>query len=287
VIINGLWQYNGWGTIQALPSGRPYFVFPHGMLDPWFKRTYPLKHLKKWLYWPWADYRVLRGARAVLFTSEEERRQARESFWLYRCNEQVVNYGTAGPAGDRESQRRLFQEKFPHLQGKRCLLFLGRVHVKKGPDLLFRALAQAREQLPKALTRDVHLVMAGPKDHAYGREMEDLACALGLSQMVTWTGMVTGDLKWGAFHSAEAFILPSHQENFGVAVAESLACGTPVLISKRVNIWRKQTTWPARPSLSANGWPNRASAGRNAAPPREPALSGVSPSPGRPSRSCG
>jgi glycosyltransferase involved in cell wall biosynthesis len=182
---------------------------------------------------------VLRGARAVLFTSEEERRQARESFWLYRCNEQVVNYGTAGPAGDRESQRRLFQEKFPHLQGKRCLLFLGRVHVKKGPDLLFRALAQAREQLPKALTRDVHLVMAGPKDHAYGREMEDLACALGLSQMVTWTGMVTGDLKWGAFHSAEAFILPSHQENFGVAVAESLACGTPVLISKRVNIWRE------------------------------------------------
>jgi hypothetical protein len=60
----------------------PYFVYPHGMLDPWFKRTYPLKHLKKWTYWPWADYRVLRDARAVLFTTEQERLLARQSFWL-------------------------------------------------------------------------------------------------------------------------------------------------------------------------------------------------------------
>ena len=62
-----------------------YFVFTHGMLDPWFKRTYPLKHLKKWLYWPWAEYRVLRDAQAVLFTCEEERILARQSFWLYKC----------------------------------------------------------------------------------------------------------------------------------------------------------------------------------------------------------
>jgi len=240
VVINGIWQYNAFGSWRALQgSGTPYFVYTHGMLDPWFKRTYPLKHLKKWLYWPWGDYRVLRDAAAVLFTCEEERRLARESFWLYRCQEFVANYGTAGPVGDAIAQRRLFLEKFPRLQGAKCLLFLGRVHVKKGPDLLFRALAAVLQRLPGDLTRRVRLVMAGPNDHAYGREMQNLAGELGLSERITWTGMVGGDLKWGAFHAAEAFILPSHQENFGIAVAEAMACGVPVLISDQVNIWRE------------------------------------------------
>src|ERR1043165_5964690 len=57
VVVNGLWQFNSFGVWQALRgTAKPYFVFPHGMLDPWFKRTYPLKHAKKWLYWPWAEY---------------------------------------------------------------------------------------------------------------------------------------------------------------------------------------------------------------------------------------
>jgi glycosyltransferase involved in cell wall biosynthesis len=240
VIVNGIWQYNAFGTWRALRgTPTPYFVFTHGMLDPWFKRTYPLKHLKKWLYWPWADYRVLRDATAVLFTCEEERRLARQSFWLYKCDESVVNYGTAGPAGDPAAQRRLFLERFPALAGKRLLLFLGRVHVKKGPDLLFKAFAAILRESPAEQTRDLHLVMAGPNDHPYAREMVALAKTLGLSDRVTWTGMITGDLKWGAFYAADAFVLPSHQENFGIAVAEALACGLPVLISNKVNIWRE------------------------------------------------
>lgn len=240
VIVNGIWQYSSFGIWRVLQgTTTPYFVFTHGMLDPWFKRTYPLKHLKKLLYWPWADYRVLRDATAVLFTCEEERRLARQSFWLYRCDEFVLNYGTAAPTGDPATQRAAFLARFPHLAGKRCLLFLGRVHVKKGPDLLFEAYAEVLRRLPSERTRDVHLVMAGPYDHKYGQRMAALAEELGLSHWVTWTGMITGDLKWGALHSADAFILPSHQENFGIAVAEALACGVPVLISNQVNIWRE------------------------------------------------
>ncbi len=240
VIVNGVWQYSSFGVWLALHgTPTPYFVFPHGMLDPWFKRTYPLKHLKKWFYLPWGDYRVLRDATAILFTCEEERRLARQSFWLYQGDEFVVNYGTARPTGDPELQRRLFLEKFPHLKDKRCLLFLGRVHVKKGPALLIRALAELLKNRKATDTRDVHLVMAGPNDHSYGREMAALVRSLGLEERVTWTGMVSGDLKWGAFHSADAFILPSHQENFGIAVVESLACGLPVLISNQINIWRE------------------------------------------------
>lgn len=240
VVVNGIWQYNAFGVWRALHgTSTPYFVYTHGMLDPWFKRTYPLKHLKKWLYWPWADYRVLRDAAAVLFTCEEERRLARKSFGLYRCREFVANYGTAGPVGDQVAQRKVFVEKFPHLQSKRCLLFLGRVHVKKGPDILFRAFANALQRLPFHLTRNVQLVMAGPNDHHYGERMIELVDSLGLNERVTWIGMVMGDLKWGTFHAADAFILPSHQENFGISVAEALACSVPVLISKQVNIWKE------------------------------------------------
>jgi glycosyltransferase involved in cell wall biosynthesis len=239
VIINGIWQYHAFGTWRALRgTSTPYFVFTHGMLDPWFKRTYPLKHLKKWLFWPWGEYRVLRDAAAVMFTCEDERRLARQSFWLYKCDEYVVNYGTSAPPSDSARQHAAFDAQFPHLAGKRQLLFLGRVHEKKGADLLFKAFAAHKHRNTPGL-RDVQIVMAGPADDAYGQQMRALVQALGIADQVTWVGMLKGDVKWGAFRHADAFILPSHQENFGIAVAEALACGVPVLISNQVNIWRE------------------------------------------------
>jgi glycosyltransferase involved in cell wall biosynthesis len=235
VIVHGLWQYSSFGVWRALhQTDTPYFVFPHGMLDPWFKRTYPAKHFKKLLYWPWAEYRVLRDAAAVLFTSEEERRLARESFALYRCNEVVVNYGTAAPT-NLESAREVFFAAHPQLQGRPFLLFLGRLHEKKGCDLLINAFVELRKSDPD-LRQSV--VMAGPcADDEYLRHLQSLANEAGDS--IHFPGMLTGETKWGALAAADAFVLPSHQENFGIAVAEALACGTPVLISNKINIWRE------------------------------------------------
>lgn len=240
VIVNGIWQYSSFGVWLALRSLRKqnlhtpaYFVFTHGMLDPWFKRTYPLKHLKKWLYWFWAEFQVLRDAEAVLFTCDEERILARESFWLYKCNEIVVNLGTAAPTGD-VLQREVFLARFPELRHKRLLLFLSRIHVKKGCDLLIEAFA-------KVATEDdsLHLIMAGPDLTGWQAELQLLAKKLDIDKKITWTGMLSGDLKWGAFYASEVMLLPSHQENFGVVVAEAMACGIPVLISNKVNIWRE------------------------------------------------
>ena len=235
VIVNGLWQHPGFAVRRALRgTGTPYFVYTHGMLDPWFKRTYPLKHLKKSLYWPWGEYRVLRDAQAVLFTCEEEKLLARQSFGLYRANEVVVSYGTAGPSGDPAAQKAAFLARYPELRGKRLLLFLSRIHVKKGCDLLIDAFARVARSDPS-----LHLVMAGPDQAGWGSELAGRAAAQGVADRVSWPGMLTGDVKWGAFRAAEAFVLPSHQENFGIAVAEALACGLPALISNKVNIWRE------------------------------------------------
>lgn len=143
VVINGIWRFHSFAAWCALRhSGTPYILFAHGMLDPWFKKRYPLKHLKKWMYWPWAEYRVLRDAQAVLFTSEEERLVSRSSFWLYRCNEVVFNNGTAKPMGDPNLELHEFFSRYPELQGKKVALFVGRLHPKKGCDLLIEAFAK-------------------------------------------------------------------------------------------------------------------------------------------------
>lgn len=235
VMSHGLWQYHGWATWRAWQgAATPRFVFAHGMLDPWFKRTYPRKHLKKWLYWPWAEYRLLRSARAVFFTCEEERRLARESFWLYRTNEAVNPLGIQEPPGDPTQQKEAFLKKFPELRGKRRLLFLGRLVTKKGCDLLLRTFTDLQRN-----SDDTVLVMAGPDDDIDPAFTKTLRESTAHDSTVCWPGMLTGDLKWGALHAAEAFVLPSHQENFGLAVVEALACGKPVLVSDKVNIWRE------------------------------------------------
>jgi glycosyltransferase involved in cell wall biosynthesis len=235
VIVNGIWQFHSFAAWRALHnSSTPYVLFTHGMLDPWFKKKYPLKHLKKWVYWPWAEYRVLRDAQAVLFTCEEERVLARKSFWLYHCNELVVSYGTAKPKGNPEQERQEFFTHYPELRGKKLALFMGRVHPKKGCDLLIEAFAKVLAEQPAW-----HLVIAGPDQVGWQEALNSRAAQLGLAPRITWTGMVSGNLKWGALRAAEVFVLPSHQENFGIAVAEALAAGTPALISNKVNIWRE------------------------------------------------
>jgi len=229
VLVHGIWQYLSFAAWRRYAGTTiPYYVYPHGMLDPWFKRTYPLKHLKKWLYWPWAEYRVLRDARAVIFTSEEERREARKSFWLYRAREVVLPLGVE--SSPTPSAYNAFLEKYPVLRGKRNLLFLGRLHLKKGCDMLIDAFSQvARDKCP--------LILAGPDQVGWEKRLRAQAAARKTE--IIFPGMLDGEMKSGAFAAADAFVLPSHQENFGMSVAEALSFGLPVLISNRVNIWRE------------------------------------------------
>jgi len=233
VIVNGIWQYVSFAAWRCYAgSSIPYYVFPHGMLDPWFKETFPLKHLKKWLYWPWAEYRVLRDAAGVIFTSEEERLQARKSFWLYRCREKVSPLGVEAPPISSNAKSE-FLSRYPQLQNSRNFLFLGRLHPKKGCDILLEAFARFRSN------DSISLILAGPDQAGWESDLRRQVTRLNLTNRVVFTGMLEGSMKQGAFANAEAFVLPSHQENFGISVVEALAVSVPVLISNRVNIWRE------------------------------------------------
>lgn len=235
IVMNGIWSFPNIAVRFATRhANKRYAVFVHGALDPWFNRQYPLKHLKKLLYWP-MQYNVLRNAAAVLFTAGMERDLARTSFRPNDWNSVVVPYGITnfGENAD-EAQRQIdqFLRRFPRLRGRRFLLFLARIHEKKGCDLLLDAFGRFAAELP-----DVDLVIAGPDSVGLQARLEHQARGLGLSGRVHWPGLIRGDLKWGALRACEAFVLPSHQENFGISVVEALSAGRPVLISNQVNIW--------------------------------------------------
>jgi glycosyltransferase involved in cell wall biosynthesis len=235
LVMHGIWSFPGFALRSAARrSGKRYGVFVHGALDPWFNRMYPLKQVKKSLYWP-VQYTVLRDAAAVFFTTAIERDLAKTSFRPSAWNSMVVPYGITDlgeRAGESGRQMEEFYRKAPELRGRRFLLFLARIHEKKGCDLLFQAFGQLATKVP-----DVDLVIAGPDQVGLQARLENLAAQLGIAERVHWPGMIGGDLKWGALRACEAFVLPSHQENFGISVVEALSAGRPVLISNQVNIW--------------------------------------------------
>jgi glycosyltransferase involved in cell wall biosynthesis len=246
VIVHGLWLYYGYGvrkSMERLNTKSPkLFVMPHGMLDPYFQRApgRKIKAIRNYLYWKLIENKLVNRAEGLLFTCEEECRLAREPFRPYKPKgEFVVGLGAEQPPTYNDTMREAFYDKLPELRNVPYILFLSRVHEKKGVDLLIKAYGalatgNVRTALPK-------LVVAGPGlETTYGIEMQRLAYeTLGLKGSVFFPGMMTGDVKWGAFYGCQAFILPSHQENFGIAVIEALACGKAVLISNQVNIWRE------------------------------------------------
>jgi glycosyltransferase involved in cell wall biosynthesis len=235
VVVNGLWNYASLGSWRAMRgSPTPYFLYTHGMLDPWFNRAYPIKTVFKTAFWKLFEHRVLRDARGVMFTCEEERRLASRSFAPYSAREFVVGYGAPDPEGDPAPRRAALLQKLPGLAARKFVLYLSRIHEKKGVDLLLRGFASVQAVHP-----DLDLVVAGPGEPGLIAQLQKLAADLGVADRVHWPGMLSGEAKWGAFGSAECFVLPSHQENFGVVVAEALAMAKPLLITNKVNIWRE------------------------------------------------
>ena len=233
VHLHNLWHWPGWAAGRLCRrAGVPYVVNPHGMLDPgslarkgWKKRTYG--RLREWPH--------LRRARAMIYTADEERRLA-EAAVAGLPPGMIVPLGADVPPDEPVGVLRdQFFRQFPLLRGRRVVLFLGRLHEKKGPDLLIEAFARIAELEPAA-----SLVLVGAGSPDFVSQLRSRAGGLpgGLDRHVHFPGPLRGREKWAAYAAAEVFVLPSHQENFALTVAEAMGMRVPVVLSDRVNTWR-------------------------------------------------
>lgn len=256
ILLHGLWLYPGyalWKARKAMNKKKSIvkytmkipklFVMPHGMLDPYFQREAgrKIKALRNILYWWLVERNNVNHANAIFFTCNSELKLARESFRPYKPKNEInLGFGIQAPPNKTEEMTEAFHEKCKGLKNTSYILFLGRIHQIKGLDLLIEAYSLIKkndvykEKLPK-------LVIAGPGlDSEFGNNLfKTVMKNDDLKESIVFTGMLLGNAKWGAIYGAEAFILPSHHENFGVAVVEAMACAKFVLISNKVKIWEE------------------------------------------------
>jgi glycosyltransferase involved in cell wall biosynthesis len=206
----------------ARRSGVPYIVRPCGMLSEYTRRR---SRWKKWAYWWWRERRNVRCAAAFHVTSDDERQEVLRLGIMAPV--EVIPLGIGNEAWETPIQRNWLRERCPQAGQRPILLFLSRLHPKKGiTDLLLPAFAR--------LKSDAFLAIAGGEDDnapGYARRATEEIARLGLSRRVAMLGAIPPQSRWAAFDGADLFVLPSHSENFGIVVAEAMARGKPVVVT--------------------------------------------------------
>ena len=217
---HGLWMAPGvYARRAATKVGLPLVISPRGMLDAWsLGRSSLWKGLAAGAY----ERRNLQSARIFHATSDMEADAIRDFGAMQPIA--VVPNGVELPDAGRSISREPLEARFPALCGQRWLLFMSRIHAKKGLDLLLDAWEVLRDS-----ALGWHLVIAGPDLDGSRPELEHRIVAGGLSASTTLTGMLEGVEKQSALANAELFVLPTRSENFGIAIAEALAYGIPVV----------------------------------------------------------
>lgn len=224
VHVHELWHYPHYAAANAARrSGTPYLVTLHGELDPW-----AIKHHKwrKKIYWMLVQKRLLNGAAAIHAITSEEIHQM-SALGIDTPATVIPNGINAEPFGGSFGGT-ISDSLSNRLRDKRVILFLGRLHRKKGLDLLIRAFRSVRDAY-----EDVVLVIAGPDENGYQKYLEDLAQVAGVEDRTIFTGLLADEMKVGILHAADLFVLPSYSEGFSIAVLEAMAAGLPVLISRQ------------------------------------------------------
>lgn len=213
VHINGIWMIQTW-IIQkeALKRQIPTFITPHGMLEPWIlHRNYHKKQLAMLLY----QRKSLRKARKLIATAESER----QNILKLGINNNIAMI----PNGIDISTITMKTD----WSVKKKILYLSRLHQKKGIELLMETLHQLRCDLD-----GYKVTIAGDGEPEYLASLKTRVKELGLENIVDFAGAVYGGKKWELFRQSDFFVLPTYGENFGYVVAEALACGTPVITTK-------------------------------------------------------
>ncbi len=230
---HGLWMFpNVYARQAALSHGLPLVISPHGMLEAW-----SLKHsrTKKWLAWLLYEQKNLNNATVFHATSREEVNSIRQLGFQQPIV--LIPNGIDVPKDNYQPNKEVLTKLFPALTDKRWLLFFSRLHPKKGIDNLLYVWQELAVKYS-----DWHLVIAGPNLINYQEKLELLVKKMNLVENVTFTGMLSGEYKACALSNADLFVLPTHSENFGIAIAESLAYRVPVITTKGAP-WQELETY--------------------------------------------
>lgn len=206
----------------------PYIVRPLGSLDPWSMQQKPLR---KRLMWQMAAGRMMREAASIHYTTSEERRLAENSLALDRGT--VIPLGVDVQAAQSLPSSEGFRGHQPLLGDKPYVLSLSRIHPKKNIELLIESFL---DLMRRPEFNQWRLVVGGDGDAAYLAKLRRLVDEREGRDKVIFAGWIEGALKASAIQQASLFALSSRQENFGIAAAESLACGVPVIVSEHVNL---------------------------------------------------
>ncbi|MGI4830214.1 MAG: glycosyltransferase [Janthinobacterium lividum] len=224
VHIHGLWEAStAMASRTARSTGRPYIVSAHGMLEPWALAN---KRLKKLLYAGLVERNVVAHAACLHALTYAEAEQYRA--FGARAPIAVIPNAVAVPP---DLSSRLFFSAYPQLSGHRLVLFLGRLHPKKGLDLLAKAWSHISHSHP-----DAHLVLAGPDAEGTADRFGAVLEAAKLANTVTFTGMLDESMKWSALAAAECFVLPSFSEGLSMGVLEAMGAGVPVIVTRNCNM---------------------------------------------------
>lgn len=222
-----LWTHLGYMAWRASARfGVPMVTYLRGLLDPW---ALAFKPGRKRVYWTLLGRRILRSSAAVVALTEHER-ETMEKLGVARRIEVIPN-GVDVTEFANPPSRSFLVERFPALRDRRYILFLGRIHEKKGLDLVFRALSRLGRH-----AEHLAVVVAGPVDEAYRKRFERLLDESPLRGQVILTGQVSGAIKAALLRHAEAFTLPSYSEGLPMAVLEALASGCPVVVTRQCNL---------------------------------------------------
>jgi glycosyltransferase involved in cell wall biosynthesis len=199
------------------------------MLDPY---SLTVKRWRKAIYLRIIEQKNIFAAERIIYTTSEELRLAKTALASLPAGV-VVPLGGDAPSPDLDDKlASTFRERFPESKGRRQLLFLGRLHFKKGIDRILAVMPSVANAFPDAM-----LTIVGDGDKEFEASLRAEVVAKRLQRTVLITGRLDGAEKWGAYASAELFLLPSRQENFAITVAEAMHMGLPVMISNRVNTW--------------------------------------------------
>ena len=222
--VHGLWEESTAVAFSAARKlGKPYVLSAHGMLEPWALAT---KALKKRIYAALIERQNVSGAACLHALTVAEAAQYR-SFGA-TCPIAVIPNAVELPEG---ADAELFLTRFPDLRGKRVVLFLSRLHPKKGLDLLVDAWASLAAAYP-----DAHLVIAGPDSEGMQARLTLQAQQAGITDNITFTGMLSGAMKWSALAAAGCYVLPSYSEGLSMALLEAMGMGLPVIATRACNM---------------------------------------------------